>query len=236
MTLLKRLWPLLLLLALLGTAYGFGLQNQLSWQALSARQAALRDFVAASPVVAGLAYVALYAAIVAMSVPGGVWLTIGSGVLFGAMAGTVLAVTGATVGAVLLFLIARTALAPLLAARAGPFLDRVRPGLQRDGFSYLLALRLIPVVPFWLTNLAPALVGMRLAPYAAATFLGVIPATAIFASIGAGFGDALAAGGQPNPAAIIFSAHVLVPLLGLALLSLLPIGWRRWKRGDAGGT
>ena len=105
---------------------------------------------------------------------------------------------GATGGAVLLFLAARSTLRPLLARRARPFLERVGPALERDGFSYLLALRLLPVLPFWLLNLAPALVGMRLAPYTAATFLGIIPGTVVFASIGAGLGDVLASGGPPH--------------------------------------
>jgi uncharacterized membrane protein YdjX (TVP38/TMEM64 family) len=138
-----------------------------------------------------------------------------------------LAVVGATIGAILLFLAARSALAPLLATRAGPFLDRVRPGLQRDGFSYLLVMRLIPVVPFWLTNLAPALVGIPLATFAGATFIGIMPATFVFASIGAGVEVVLAAGGQPD-VSLIWSPPVLLPLVGLAVLSLLPVAWRRW--------
>ena len=135
---------------------------------------------------------------------------------------------GGTAGAVLLFLAARTALGRPIGRRAEPLLSRIRPGLERDGFSYLLALRLIPVVPFWLLNLAPALVGMRLAPYALATLIGIIPGTLVFASIGAGIGGVLEAGRQPD-LSVILSPRVIVPLLGLALLSLLPVAWRRWK-------
>ena len=123
---------------------------------------------------------------------------------------------------------ARTALARLFCARAGPFLERIRPGLERDGFSYLLALRLIPVLPFWLLNLAPALVGMRLVPFALATLIGIIPGTLVFASIGAGAGQLLAAGSQPDWR-IVFSPSVLLPFVGLALLSLAPVAWRHWK-------
>jgi uncharacterized membrane protein YdjX (TVP38/TMEM64 family) len=233
MRILKRIWPLLLIAALLAGAYALGLHRQLSWSALATHETELRAAVAANPAGMAAAYVAVYVAVVAVSIPGGIWLTMGGGLLFGALPGTALAVVAATAGAVLVFLVARSALAPLLRARAGPFLDRVRPGLQRDGFSYLLALRLIPVVPFWLSNLAPALVGMRLPPYAAATFLGIIPATAVFASVGAGLGDVLAAGGQPDPGRLLLSPGVLLPLLGLALLSLLPVGWRRWRMRNA---
>jgi uncharacterized membrane protein YdjX (TVP38/TMEM64 family) len=142
-------------------------------------------------------------------------------------------VVGATLGACALFLAARYALAATLAARAGPLLGRVREGLARDGFWYLLSLRLIPVVPFWLVNLAPALAGMALPPFAAATFLGIIPGTAVFAGIGAGLGQVFDAGGRPD-LSVIFSPGILLPLLGLAALSLLGIWWRGRKgKADA---
>jgi uncharacterized membrane protein YdjX (TVP38/TMEM64 family) len=110
-------------------------------------------------------------------------------------------------------------------------MDRIALILERDGFNALLALRLIVVVPFWLANLAPALVGMRLAPFALATFIGIIPGTAVFASIGAGLGDILAAGNVPDLRAVA-SPSILLPLTGLALLSLLPIAWRRLRRSN----
>ena len=139
---------------------------------------------------------------------------------------------GSTLGAVALFLAVRYHLADAIAARGGGFLDAIRPRLQRDGFSYLLAIRLVPAFPFWLVNLAAALSGMRLLPYAAATVIGIMPATFVYASIGAGIGDVLAAGGRPD-LTVIFSPRILGPLIGLAVLSLLPVAWRRWKRSDA---
>jgi len=223
----RRLWPLLLILALLAAALASGLLGQLNWASLAAHETALRRLVAVAPATAGAAYVAIYAAAVALSLPLGALLTVSGGLLFGTLIGGMLAVAGATIGAILLFLAARSALAPLLAARAGPFLDRVRPGLQRDGFSYLLVLRLIPMVPFWLVNLAPALVGISLATFAGATFIGIMPATFVFAGLGAGVDGVLAAGGQPD-VSLIWSLPVLLPLMGLAVLSLLPVAWRRW--------
>jgi len=225
-------WPALLLVALAGLAYALGLQHVLSFQSLGRWQAILREFVAANPMVAPAAYVTTYAAVVALSIPGGVVLSVAGGVLFGLAAGSAYAIVGASVGAILVFLAARYAFGDLLERRAGALLDRVRPGLQRDGFSYLLALRLLPIVPFWLVNLAPAFAGMRLAPYAAATLLGIGPATIVFVSLGAGFGDTLSAGQQPD-LSIIFRPSVLLPLLGLAALALLPVGWRRWKQAHA---
>ena len=144
--------------------------------------------------------------------------------------GAALAVVGATLGACLLFLIARSALAPLVAHGVGPWLDRVRPGLERDGFWYLLSLRLLPVVPFWLCNLAPALAGMPFPAYAAATLLGIVPGTAVFAGVGAGLGQVLDAGGRPD-LSVVLSPGVLLPLAGLAALSLLGAAGRRFLRG-----
>jgi len=224
----RRLLPLIVILAVLALAYAMGWHQALSWEALGARRASLQQAVADQPVLAALAYVGIYAAAVAVSIPGAVVITVSGGLLFGTVLGTVLAVAGAGIGAVLLFLAARSALGPLLATRAGPLLDRLRPGLERDGFNYVLALRLIPVVPFWLVNLAPALVGMRLAPFALATLIGIIPGAAVFASVGAGIGHVLDAGGTPD-LGIILAPPVLLPLLALAALSLMPALWKRWK-------
>ena len=180
-----------------------------------------------------MAYTALYALVVGASLPAGGLLSVAGGLLFGALAGTLLAVIGASLGAVLLFLLARGTLGRLLATRARPLLERIRPALERDAFWGLLALRLIPVVPFWLGNLAPALLGIRLLPFAAATILGIIPATAVLASLGAGLGGA-ATGEFPPDASMLFSPAILLPILGLALLSVLPIALRRWRgRHDA---
>ncbi len=224
-----RPWLLVLLLAILAAGLLLGWRGDVGWATLAAHQAAMHRWVADAPVLAGAAYCAVYIGCVLLSLPLSAALTLFGGLLFGAVAGTVLAVCSATVGAVLLFLLARGALTPLVARRAGPWLDRLRPGLTRDGFSYLLALRLIPVVPFWLLNLAPALLGMRLAPFAGATLLGIIPAGAVIAGIGAGLAGVLAPGPAPD-LSLLRSPPVLLPLAGLVVLSLLPVAWRHWRR------
>ena len=228
MSVLLRLWPLLPLLAVLLAAYLLGVQDELSWPALARREAALRALVQARPLAMAAGFVALYALAVAVSFPGAVIFTVTGGLLFGTALGAALAIAGATTGSVLIFLAARSALAPFLAARAGPFLDRFRAGLQRNAFSYVVALRLTPVIPFWLVNLVSAVLGVRLLPFAAGTLLGIIPATTIFASVGAGAAAILAAGGRPD-LTLILSPPILLPLLGLAALALLPAVLRGWK-------
>ncbi len=217
-----------LLAASVIAAFMFGLPSQLKWMSLAAHQAALLGFAGRHPSAAMAAYVAIYALVVALSVPGGGVLTLVGGMMFGPWRGGALAVIGASGGAVLLFLLARSILAEWFTQRFGAFAIRLRDGLARDGFNYLLALRLVPVVPFWLVNLAPALFGMPLLSYAAATVLGIIPATFIFAGVGAGIGDILAAGHPPD-SGLLFAPHILLPLLGLAALALLPPLWRRWR-------
>ncbi len=215
---------LLALGAIVVAAWHFGLGDALSWAGLARHQARLLALVAAHPVVAPLVYAALYAIWVALSIPEAALVTVAGGLLFGTILGGTMAVLGATAGAVLLFLVARSAFGETVRRRAGAFLDRLRPKLHRDGFSYLLALRLVPA-PFWLVNLAAALSGMRLLPYTAATLIGIIPATFVLAWIGAGVAGVLADGRAPD-LGILFSVHVLGPLLALAALALLPVAWR----------
>jgi uncharacterized membrane protein YdjX (TVP38/TMEM64 family) len=228
---LKHLLPLLLLLVGLGAVWAFGLAQHLSWPMLARHEAELRQLVADHPVAAPLLYGGLYALVVAFSLPEAAVVTVLGGLLFGTWLGGALAVLGSTLGAVILFLAVRYALLEVMERRFGKLLGRIRPRLERDGFSYLLAIRLVPVFPFWLVNLAAALCGMRVAPFLAATLIGVIPATLVFASIGASISSVLAAGGEPDLSAI-FSLRVLGPLVALAALSLLPVVWRRVRGSD----
>jgi uncharacterized membrane protein YdjX (TVP38/TMEM64 family) len=228
-----RLWPLAALLAALGLALAFGLHRQLTMESLAASHQALTEFVGRQPVLAAVGYVAAYVAIIACSIPVGPVLTMTGGLMFGIWIGSALAVLAGTAGASVLFLAVRSALAPMLARRAGRLLDRVRPGLERDGFWYLLSLRLLPIVPYWLGSMAPGLVGMRLPVFVAATALGILPGTVVFAGIGAGLAEVFARGGQPRGADLL-TPGVLLPLAGLAMLSLLAAYWRRRRRGEPG--
>lgn len=228
----KRLIAPAVLIVLIAIIWAFGLTSRLSWSALAQNEANLATWVTAHPLLAPCLYVAAYTTSVTLSLPQAALLTLAGGLLFGAVAGGALAVTGATIGAVSLFLIARSAVADPPAARGGNALTKVRADLQRNGFSYLLAIRLIPVVPFWLVNLAAALSGMRLSQFAAATFIGISPATFVIASIGAGVGGVLARGERPD-LSLLLSWPVLGPLLALAMLSLTPVIWRKWRTRHA---
>jgi len=230
--LMKRWLPLLALMLLLLLALAMGWHRHLSWASLRANHAALASLTMQYPLFAALAFMGVYAGAVAMAVPGAGVLGFAGGLLFGIVLGSVLTVLGATAGAAVLFLAARGALAEHLARRFAPLAARLRPGLERNGFSYLLALRLVGLVPFVLPNLAAALVGMRLAPFVTATFIGLIPSTLVITGIGSGLRDILAAGQEPR-LSLLLTPAVLLPLLGMAVLALLPVAWRHWKADNA---
>jgi uncharacterized membrane protein YdjX (TVP38/TMEM64 family) len=228
----RRLIAPIVLIALVAAVWVLGLTDRLSWSGLAQNQAVLHEWVAAHPWLAPLAFVVGYTVSVTLSLPQAALLTMAGGLLFGTVWGGALAVIGATIGAVLLFLIARSAVAGAVAARGGAALEKLRGDLQRNGFSYLLAIRLIPVVPFWLVNLAAALCGMQLGQFAIATFIGIIPATFVIASIGAGVGGVLARGERPD-LGVLVSWPVFGPLVVLAMLSLTPVIWRKWRTRHA---
>ena len=185
--------PLALVAALAALVVAMGWHRELSLETLVRHRAALDAFVATSRPAAIAAFIVLYVAVVALSIPGALYLTISGGILFGIVLGALASIVGSTVGATALFLIARTAFGEHLARRAGPLAERLADGFRKDAFSYLLLLRLVPVFPFFLVNLVPALAGVRLAPFVAATALGIIPATFAFAFLGAGLDSVIAA-------------------------------------------
>jgi uncharacterized membrane protein YdjX (TVP38/TMEM64 family) len=229
---LRRLWPLAALALALAAVLALDLDRFLTFEALREHREALRALVAANIVLAAIAFVAVYAAVIALSVPGGAVLTIAGGFMFGSILATMLVVVAATLGATLVFLIAKSALGDPLRARAGPFLQRMQMGFQENALNYLLVLRLIPLFPFWIVNLVPAFLGVPLRTYVLGTFVGIIPGSFVYASVGAGLGSVLD-GGQAFTPASVLTPQIVVALVGLAVLALLPVGYRLWKRRRA---
>lgn len=229
---LKRVAPLLVLVALVAAAFAFRLDRYLTLEALKDHRALLLVFVESHAFLAAIGFVLTYAAVVALSLPGATIMTLAGGFLFGVPLGATLTVIGATVGATLLFVIARSAFGDLLRQRAGPFLARMAEGFRKDAFSYLLFLRLVPAFPFWAVNLAPALLDMRLAPYVAATALGIIPGTTVYTAFGASLGQVFDAGDDVR-LKDVFSPTLIAALVGLGLLSLLPVALRRLRKAPS---
>jgi len=229
----RRFIPLAILVIGLILFFALGLDRYLSFSALREHHEWLRDQVRENAVVAPLAFMAIYALATAFSVPGGAVLTIVGGFLFGMWAATIYVVIGATLGAVGVFLAARTALHDVLQAKAGKAMKRMEEGFHEHALSYLLFLRLVPIFPFWLVNLVPALLGVPLGVYVAGTVIGIIPGSFVYASVGNGLGALLERGETPD-LGVIFDIEILVPILGLSLLSLLPIVYKKWKKRRPG--
>ena len=243
-SLTRWLMPLIVVVLLAGAAYLIVGHGGISLEALVRHRMAIGTFVSEHRVLALLAYIALYIAAVALSLPGAVFLTVTGGFLFGLAVGASAAVIGATTGATLIFLVARTALGEPLLRRAGPRAAQLARGFRDDAFSYLLFLRLVPAFPFFLVNLVPAFAGMRLAPFVAATALGVIPGALVYALAGTGLdsviaaqqaanGDCLAAG-RVDCHMVFDAKDVLTPqligaLIALGLLALVPVVVKRLR-------
>lgn len=233
-----RLLPFVFVAVFAVLAYLAAGSGGISFEALVHHRTIIDALVTQHPVLAILAYTAIYIATVAFSLPGAAFLTVVGGFLFGFLVGTAAAIVGATVGATLIFLVARTALGEPLLRRASPRASQLAKDFREDAFSYLLFLRLVPAFPFFLVNLVPAFAGVRLGPFVAATALGVIPAAAAFALAGTGLDSVIAAqkdtyyqcvaSGSPSCRMIFDAGDVLTPrmiiaLVALGLLALAPV-------------
>jgi uncharacterized membrane protein YdjX (TVP38/TMEM64 family) len=240
----RRLIPLLAIVLLGVVAYfAFG-RGLISFEALVRHRTAIGTFVTEHQVLAVLAYVALYVATVALSLPGATFLTVTGGFLFGVVVGATAAVIGAALGATVIFLIARTALGEPLLRRAGPRANQLAAGFRNDAFSYLLFLRLVPVFPFFLVNLVPAFAGVSLSTFFVATALGIIPGAAVFALAGTGLDSVIAAQKSAYDVCVaagradchlsfnaegIVTPQLIGALVALGVLALVPVVVKRLR-------
>lgn len=225
----NRFLPIGVLVAGLVAFFAFG-REYVSFATLSENRTVLVNYVEANIVLASLAYMFVYAIAIAFSVPTGALLTLVGGFLFGIVWGAVLVVVGATIGATCLFLAAKTALGDTLRRKAGPWMARLEDGFREDAVSYLFTLRFIPLVPFWLVNLVPAFFGVSLRIFVFTTFLGIIPGTLVYISVGNGIGAAIDAGVEPDVGLKLFlNPEILLPVVGLIILSLVPVIYKKLK-------
>ncbi len=169
-----------------------------------------------------LAYMGVYIAVVAFSLPGATVMTLTGGFLFGLIPGTIFTVTAATMGAACIFLAAKSSLGDTLKKRAGPWMGKFEKGFQENELSFLFLLRLVPAVPFFIANLLPAFFGVKLITYVWTTFLGILPGSAVYTSVGTGLGEIFASG-QEISLNIFADPKVWGPFVGLIALALLPI-------------
>jgi uncharacterized membrane protein YdjX (TVP38/TMEM64 family) len=240
----RRWAPLLAVVAVALVVVTMGWHQQLSLESLMRHRALVEAFVTAHPTTSLVVFALTYVIAVALSLPGAVFLTIAGGLLFGTVAGGLTAIIAATLGATLVFLVARSAVGGLLVRRAGAVAFGLADGFRRDAFHYLLFLRLVPVFPFWVVNLVAALCGVRLRSFVAATALGIVPGTLAFAFFGAGLDSAFAARMEALRACAaagrtdcpfdldlgdLMTPELLAALVVLGIVSLIPVAVRRLK-------
>lgn len=232
-----RLAPLALVLALAALIIGMGWNRYLSLDTLKDHGAALHAFVDAHYLLTLAGLILLFALLTASVIPGVFFLTITAGYLFGVWVGGVATVLGATLGALAIYGVGRSALGESLRARAAArpgLLQRVCEGVDRHTFRYVLVSRLVVTVPFHLINVAAGVVSAPLKPYLAATVIGLLPAHLIYCWIGDGLNDILSVNADPDLRSLF--NEFAWPLTGVAFLALiLPLIMRR-LRGRAPGT
>jgi uncharacterized membrane protein YdjX (TVP38/TMEM64 family) len=189
----RRFLPLVILGAAMALGFAMGWHKYLSLKTIGVNYEFLKTLIADHFVIALAAYMGIYIAVVALSAPGGLVMTLAGGLLFGWKVGIPATVISATIGASILFLIAKSSFGETLAAKAGPVLGKFRDGFKENALSYLLFLRLVPIFPFVLVNIAPALLGVPFKTYVIGTLLGIIPGTSAFSVVGAGLGSVVEA-------------------------------------------
>jgi len=228
---LKRLLPIIILVLGLALFFIFDLGRFISIGVLAENYLAITGWVADNLLLAIAAYFALYTIAVAFSLPIASPLTLAGGAVLGYIAAPVI-ILAATLGALILFLAARGAFADALAKRCGPFMAKISEGFHEQPFFWLLALRLIPLAPFWAVNIAPALLGMRTSSYVAATLIGITPGTTVYVAVGRGFDAVLVAGKAPD-LSTLGDIRIIAPLVGLGVLALIPIVAKKFlKKGQ----
>jgi uncharacterized membrane protein YdjX (TVP38/TMEM64 family) len=233
----RRLIPILMFVAGLAAFFALGLERYLSIDALRQHRSVLRAWVETSGVFAALVFMAVYIVTVAFSLPGALVLTITGGFLFGPIWGTVLVVISATLGATVLFSMARTALGDVLHAKVGAWLPRLEAGFREHALSYLLVLRLVPIFPFFIINLVPAFLGVPLSTFILGTFIGIIPGSFVYATVGAGLGSVFDAGRAFSLRGVL-TPQIVTALVGLAVLALIPVVYKKLtaQRGERPGV
>jgi len=247
----RRWLPLIVIVVLSVTAIAIGWNRKISFETMVRHNEAIHAFIQANRITSIAIYIVIYVVAIALSLPGGLILTMSGGFLFGGLIGGTAAVIGATTGAVIFFIIAKSAFGEHLARRAGPLAEKLAEGFRADAFHFLLFLRLVPVFPFVLINIVPALAGVRLRTFVAATGLGIIPGTFTFAFLGAGLDSAIRAQGAIYNACLAagrtdckldfdFKAAVTPELLGalaaLGVLALIPVAVRRIRARRAASS
>lgn len=221
----KRFLPIVVIIAGLGFGYAMGWHEFLSLEFLADSREMLKSTVADNYLLSLVGFLVLYALAVAFSFPAASVLTIFAGFLFGWLVGGTIVAFGATAGATAIFLAARSAFGDFLKDRVGGKVARLAEGFEKDAFSYLLVLRLAPVFPFFVINIAPALFNVPLRTYVIATFFGILPGTFAYAYLGEGVDSVLMAAreaGRDISIGDLVTTEITIAFAALATVAAIP--------------
>jgi len=233
---LLRYAPALIVMAGLALGYAFGLQDYLSLTFLAEQRQALRAYVDANLLWSAMLFFIAYVLAVAFSFPAASVLTIFGGFLFGWVLGGALVAIGATIGASILFLATRSAFGGFLRHRVDGVLKKLAEGFRDNAFGYLFAIRLAPVFPFFVVNIAAALFDISLSRFAAATFLGILPGTFAYAYLGQGVDSVLVAAkesGRQAQISDLVTREITLAFFALTLVALIPTILRQVRKRGA---
>jgi uncharacterized membrane protein YdjX (TVP38/TMEM64 family) len=219
---LNRYSPLVFIIVLPIIFYIGGYGQYLNVETLLASKDQVQGYINENSVTASLIFIALYTSIVALSLPFASFLTLSAGLLFGLAQGTILVVISATVGACIIFLIARSSFGNLLKEKAGKIYKKIENEMQNNAVSYLLFLRLVPLFPFFLVNIVPALFNIKTRDYIWTTALGILPGTFIYVNVGRSLGTV------ENPTDLV-STDIILSIALLGIIALMPSLYKKWK-------
>ncbi len=183
---MKRIIPIIILLFIIAAFFIFGLDENLNFDELALKYADLSAFVGEKPVLSIVIAMFIYIVATAFSFPVAWLLSVSVGLIFGFFIGSFIVLFGATIGATILFLLAKYAFADFFKKRSGDFLTKMAKGFRNGAASYLLFLRLVPIFPFALVNVMPAILNVRLFTFIWTTFVGIIPGVIAYIYAGVG--------------------------------------------------
>jgi uncharacterized membrane protein YdjX (TVP38/TMEM64 family) len=245
----KRFGPITLIMVAMLLVLAMGWHRELSLENIVGLRDRFHHVLTEHRLGSLLIYFGVYVCVAALSLPGGLILTATGGLLFGWLLGGIAAVAAATIGATIIFLVARSALGEGLTTRAAPWIAKLRAGFESHALSYLLFLRLVPAFPFWFVNIAPAILGVSVRTYVVGTFLGIIPATFAFAAAGAGLDSVILAAKREYTSCVahfgaqacklkihassLITRELLLALVLLGCAALIPVALKKWRRSHA---
>jgi uncharacterized membrane protein YdjX (TVP38/TMEM64 family) len=232
---LKRFIPLIIIAVIIIAAIKFNIMHYLNFASLQQHHAQLALYVQNHYFLSISVFCICYIVLVTASIPGASIFSLLAGFLFGSIIGTSLVVTSATIGATLLVIAVKLAFGESVAAKIGSKVKFMETNFKQNAFYYLLSLRFLPILPFWLINLAAGIFNIKLRDFILATFLGIIPGTFVYVNIGSSLTSVFAQNSSEFKLSSLISPQILLALTLLGIISFIPVIVKSLKKGKTRG-